>query len=120
MSKFLIHIHSGPERANSVTLACLVALAAHEEGHEVAMFFAADGVHLLAPDFVASVEGEGTGTMADHMTALRDAGLEVYVSGKSAKARGYDDSLLETLNASFAMPQKLVALAADADSVLSY
>jgi hypothetical protein len=42
------------------------------------------------------------------------------VSGMSAKARGYDDSLLAGYNASFAMPDKLIALALEADTVLCY
>ena len=120
MARFLIHIHSGPEAPTKATLGLLVGLTAMKEGHEVTFFLAGDGVHLLAPDHVASVVGEGTGALADHVPALAEAGAELFLSGMSAKARGYDESLLAGQNASFAMPTKLVALAADADTVLCY
>jgi hypothetical protein len=42
------------------------------------------------------------------------------LSGKSAKARGYDDTLLAGHDAVFAMPEVLVRLAAGADRVLTY
>jgi hypothetical protein len=38
----------------------------------------------------------------------------------SAKARGYDDSLLDGFNAEFAMPDKLLELSADSNTVLCY
>jgi hypothetical protein len=38
----------------------------------------------------------------------------------SAKARGYDDSLLEDFNAEFAMPDKLLELSTDSNTVLCY
>ena len=47
MSKILIHIHSGPELKNKVTLGFLVALSAIKKGHDVTLFLAADGVHLF-------------------------------------------------------------------------
>ena len=47
MSKFLIHIHSGPDLKNKATLGMLVAVTAFNKGNEVNVFLAADGVHLL-------------------------------------------------------------------------
>ena len=44
----------------------------------------------------------------------------LYVSGMSAKARGYDDSLLNGFNAEFAMPDRLLILSTEADSTLCY
>ena len=38
----------------------------------------------------------------------------------SAKARGYDDSLLDDFNAEFAMPDKLLELSTDSNTVLCY
>jgi hypothetical protein len=55
-----------------------------------------------------------------HLQALAAANVQIMVSGMSAKARGYDDSLLSGYNASFAMPDKLISLALDADTVLCY
>lgn len=119
MSRFLIHIHSGPESANKATLGCTVALAAAQEGHETTIIFAGDGVHLLSPDH-GTTEGQGTGRISELLPALKTAGVQFCLSGKSAKARGYDDSLLEGHPAEFAMPPRLVALAAAADTVLCY
>jgi hypothetical protein len=38
----------------------------------------------------------------------------------SAKARGYDQTLLDGFNASFSMPDKLIQHSLEADSVLCY
>jgi hypothetical protein len=38
----------------------------------------------------------------------------------SAKARGYDENLLEGFNAEFAMPNRLVEASLEADTVLCY
>ena len=47
MSKFLIHIHSGPDLKNKATLGMLVAVRAFNQGNEINIFLATDGVHLL-------------------------------------------------------------------------
>lgn len=120
MAKILVHIHSGPDMPNKATLGCLVALKAAEAGHAVSVFFAADGVHLLAPDHVAAVTGQGTGALADHLPGLAAAGATFFVSGMSAKARGYDETLLHGHPAEFAMPDMLIALSLEADSTLCY
>ncbi len=120
MAKFLVHIHTGPETPTKATLGCLVALTALKEGHEVDLFLAGDAVHLFASETRASLEGLGTGRLADHLPAIAEAGGRFHLSGKSAQARGYDNSLLADLPAQFAMPDVLVRLAAEADVVLTY
>ncbi len=120
MAKFLVHIHSGTEAPTKATLGCLVALTALKEGHEVDLFFAGDGVHLLSPDALANLEGVGTGKLGEHIAGIEGAGGRFYLSGMSAKARGYDESLLEGHPAEFAMPDVLVKLSAAADTVLCY
>ncbi|SLN39569.1 DsrE/DsrF-like family protein [Pseudoruegeria aquimaris] len=120
MAKFLVHVHTGPSDPTKATLACLVAATALKEGHEVSIFMAGDGVHLLAPETVSALEGQGTGALRDHLAAIREGGGTLYLSGMSAKARGYDESLLEGHPATFAMPDELVRLAAEADTVLCY
>ena len=112
MSKFLIHIHSGPDLKNKATLGMLVALAAFKKGDEVNIFLAADGTHLL------NVKSEGE--VKNHLDELKQNGIKLYVSGMSAKARGYDESLLIGFNAEFAMPDKLLALSSESDTVLCY
>lgn len=120
MAHILVHIHTGPADPTKATLGCLVAATAAKEGHEVSVFMAGDAVHLLAPDNVSTLTGTGTGALSDHLPAIADAGGRFYLSGMSAKARGYDAGLLDGYPAEFAMPDKLVALATAADSVLCY
>jgi predicted peroxiredoxin len=119
MSKFLIHIHSGPRNPTKSTLGCLIAATALKEGHEVSVFLAGAGVHLLSP-IHAALEGNGTGKLVDHLEAIADGGGRIYASEKSARARDYDDALLEGHPAEFAMPEMLVRLADEADTVLCY
>jgi predicted peroxiredoxin len=119
MSKFLIHIHSGPDLKNKLTLGLLVAASAIQKGHNVEVFFAADGVQALDSK-EGEVVGEGTGDASLHLKVLNDANVKMFVSGMSAKARGYTDNLLEGFNASFAMPDKLIECSLEADVVLCY
>jgi len=51
---------------------------------------------------------------------LKETNATIFVSGMSAKARGYDESLLEGYNAEFAMPDKLIDQSLQSDSVLCY
>lgn len=119
MAKFLVHIHTGHSDPNKATLGLLVALTAKYEGHDVTVFLAGDGVHLLAPSH-QDVEGEGTGRVGDHLEGHALAGTVFLVSGKSAQARGYGMPLLDVVGGEFAMPEQLVAAAAEADTVLCY
>ena len=120
MSKVLIHIHSGPELKNKATLGMLVAITAFKKGDEVNMFLAADGTHLLNIKSVGEVVGQGTGDLKNHLDELKQNDIKLYVSGMSAKARGYDESLLDGFNAEFAMPDKLLELSTESNSVLCY
>lgn len=119
MPKVLVHIHSGPDQPVKATLGCLIALTAAKGGQEVTLFFAGDGVHCLAPAH-ADVTGAGTGRLGDHLEGLKAAGVTVFASGMSAKARGYDESLVAPFSGAFAMPDRLVALSLQADSTLCY
>ena len=119
MSNFLIHIHSGPDLKNKLTLGLLVAATAIQKGHNVEVFFAADGVHALNSR-EGEVVGEGTGDASLHLKTLKDANVKMFVSGMSAKARGYTENLLVGFNASFAMPDKLIECSLKADVVLCY
>ena len=120
MSKFLIHIHSGPDLKNKATLGMLVAVSAFNKGNEVNIFLAADGVHLLNTKKEGEVVGQGTGDLKNHLNSLKEKNIKLYVSGMSAKARGYDESLLDGFNAEFAMPDKLLELSKDSNTVLCY
>ena len=120
MSKFLIHIHSGPDLKNKATLGMLVAITAFKNENDVNIFLAADGVHLLNIKKEGEVVGQGTGDLKSHLDFLKENKIKLYVSGMSAKARGYDDSLLNGFNAEFAMPDRLLILSTEADSTLCY
>ena len=120
MSKFLIHIHSGPDLKNKATLGMLVALTAFKKGDEVNIFLAADGTHLLNIKSEGEVVGQGTGDLKNHLDELKKNNIKLYVSGMSAKARGYDESLLNGFNAEFSLPDKLLALSIESDTVLCY
>ena len=120
MSDFLIHIHTGPADPTKATLGCLVAATAAKAGHDTRVFLAGDGVRLLDPEVVAVLEGLGTGRLRDHLEEIAAHGGRLYLSGLSAKARGYDETLLEGWPAEFALPDVLVGLAGEADTVLCY
>ena len=120
MSKFLIHIHSGPDLKNKATLGMLVAITAHKKGYELNIFLGADGTHLLNTKNEGEVVGQGTGDLKNHLDYLKENNIKLYVSGMSAKARGYDESLLIGFNAEFAMPDKLLDLSTESDTVLCY
>ncbi len=120
MAKFLIHVTTGPQDETKAALAFLVAATALKAGHSVDLFIAGDGVSLLKPETVASLEGKGTGRLEAHLQAIRESGARLYLSGMSAKARGLDESILAGYQAEFAMPDVLVRLAADAEVVLTY
>ena len=120
MATFLVHVTTGPEDRTKAALAFLVAATAQKEGHSVTMFIAGDGVSLLQPEVLASLEGKGTGKLSDHLDVLKGGSAKLYLSGMSAKARGLDETLLAGLPAEFAMPAVLVRLAAEADTVLCY
>jgi uncharacterized protein len=120
MATFLIHITTGPEDTTKAALGFLVAATAAKEGHSVSLFLAGDGVSLLQPEVVSSLEGKGTGRLQGHLDAIKSNGARLYLSGMSAKARGLDESILSGHPAEFAMPDVLIRLAAEADTVLCY
>ena len=116
----LVHIYSGLESKNKVTLGLLVALEAEKNDHKVTLFLAGDGVNLLSCKKAGEVVGQGTGDLYDHLENLKKSKVSIYVSGLSAKSRGYDEKLLEGYNAEFAMPDVLVDESIKADSILCY
>ena len=120
MAKLLVHIHSHPELKNNVTMGLLVAVTGLKDGHDVELFLAADGVHLLNCRNEGEIVGQGTGDVKVHLDVLKERNVKFFVSGMSSKARGYDESLLDGYNAEFAMPDTLIKRSLEADSVLCY
>lgn len=120
MAKILIHVTTGPTDATKAALAFLVAKSVLEEGNELSMFVAGDGVHLLTREVSETLEGLGTGRLAEHFAAINAGKAEIYFSGMSAKARGIAPEAVVLQGAQPAMPTRLVQLAAAADAVLCY
>ena len=119
-NKVLIQIYSGLESKNKVTLGLLIALTAEKNDHKVTLFLAGDGVHLLNLKKAGEIAGQGTGDLYEHLENLKNSKITIYVSGMSAKSRGYDETLLEGYKAEFVMPDVLVEESIKADSVLCY
>jgi uncharacterized protein len=116
MSRILVHLATGPENSTRAALALLVARTAVEEGHEVQVFLAGDGVQLAREETAAAASGIGTGSVAEHLGALKGAGVTILLSGMSSKARGIEGGDGFEL----APPQKLVELAVWAETTLTY
>ena len=116
----LVHIYSGLESKNIVTLGLLVALTAEKNDHKVTLFLAGDGVQILNCKKAGEIVGQGTGDLYEHLQNLKSSKITIYVSGMSAKSRGYDEKLLDGFTAEFVMPDVLVEESIKADSVLCY
>ena len=116
----LVHIFSGLECKNKLTLGLLVALTAEKNDHKVTLFLAGDGVEALNCKKAGEIVGQGTGDLYEHLQNLKNSKITIYVSGMSAKSRGYDEKLLDGYTAEFVMPDVLVEESIKADSVLCY
>ena len=116
----LEHIYSGLESKNKVTLGLLVALTAEKNDHKVTLFLAGDGVQILNCKKAGEIVGQGTGDVYAHLQNLKKSKVTIYVSGMSAKSRGYDEKLLDGYTAEFVMPDVLVEESIKSDSVLCY
>ena len=116
----LVHIYSGLESKNKITLGLLVALTAEKNDHKVTLFLAGDGVQILNCKKAGEIVGQGTGDLYEHLQNLKSSKITIYVSGMSAKSRGYDEKLLDGYTAEFVMPNVLVEESIKADSVLCY
>lgn len=120
MGKLLVHITHGPEAPTRAALGLLVARAGVDAGHEVNVFLAGDAVQLMRDAVIDSLNGLGTGALRESFDAVVAAGGRFYVSGMSSKARGVTDTDLQGKPAEFAMPNRLVELAFEADRTLTY
>jgi predicted peroxiredoxin len=82
----------------------------------VQVFLAGDAVQLVRDETAAAATGIGTGSVSEHLEALKSAGAPIFLSGMSSKARGIAGGEGYEL----APPQKLVELAVWADTSLVY
>jgi predicted peroxiredoxin len=118
MARLLVHLATGPEHPTRAALAFLVARTAAEEGHEVRVFLAGDAVQLARPETAGALQGIGTGSLGEHWDALSAAGVPVFLSGMSSKARGVAADVRDGVE--MAPPAKLVESALWAESTLTY
>jgi uncharacterized protein len=120
MATILIHITTGPENPTRAALGFLVAKAAVDEGHQVSLFLAGDGVQLLRDSVLDSLVGLGTGSLRESYDAVVASGARIYASGMSSKVRGLGEPELGGKPVELALPNRLVQLALESDRVLTY
>ena len=120
MARILVHVTTAPGDATKAALAFLVAKTIMAEGHQLALFVAGDGVHLLTDKVAQTTEGLGTGKLSEHLAAIDAGDAEIYFSGLSAKARNIAPEDIVLRQAQPAMPAKLVQLTVECDRVLCY
>lgn len=120
MVKILIHITHGTEHPTRAALGFHVAKAAIEEGHEVTMFLAGDGVQLMRDGAIDHLSGLGTGNLRELYDVIVANGTKFYLSGMSSKTRGLTEADLVGKNYEFATPKRLVQLAVEHDRMFNY
>lgn len=120
MSSILVHLTTGPENPTRAALAFLIARTAAAEGHKVTLFLAGDAVGLLRDATMDAAVGIGTGSVREHYTALAEAGVRVFASGMSSKARAVDADAVGGKAVEFVPPDRLVQLIVEADRVVTY
>ena len=118
MATILVHVATGPENPTRAALGLLVARAAAEEGHDVRVFLAGDAVQLARTETAEATTGVGTGSVSEHLDALANARVPLYLSGMSSKARGVTAETREGIE--LVTPARLVELATTSDTVLTY
>ena len=118
MPTILVHVVTGPENPTRAALGLLVARTAAEEGHDVRVFLAGDAVQFARPETAEAAQGVGTGSVSEHLDALASAGVPLFLSGMSSKARGV--SAETRAGVELVTPPKLVELATTSDTVLTY
>ena len=119
MGHLLVHITHGPESPTRAALGLLVAKAAVDEGHQVSVFLAGDAVALVRRSVLDNLTGLGTGAIGESWSGIAGKAT-IHLSGMSSKVRGITEDDLADSGASFAMPDRLVQLAFEADRVLTY
>lgn len=120
MASILVHITHGPEHPTRAALGVHVAKAALDQGHEVTVFLAGDGVQLMRDGVIDNLSGLGTGKLRDLYDALVAAGAKIYLSGMSANARGLSEEELAGKAYQFGAPSDLVRLAVEHDRMFTY
>lgn len=120
MAKILVHITHGPENPTRAALGFHVAKEAVDQGHEVTMFLAGDGVQLMRDGAIDHINGLGTGNLRELYDFVAANGVKIYLSGMSSKSRGLSEEELAGKSYEFAGPKLLVQLAVEHDRMFVY
>lgn len=120
MSSILVQLTTGPENTTRAALAFLIARTAAADGHDVTLFLAGDAVNLLRDATMDAAVGVGTGSIREHYTALAEAGVRVFASGMSSKARAIDADALGGKPVEIVQPTRLVQLIVESERVVTY
>ena len=75
----LLHIQSGLEFKNKVTLGLLVALNAEKNDHKVTLFLAGDEVHILNLKKAGEIVSKVTGDLYEHLENLKNSKITIYM-----------------------------------------
>ena len=120
VQKILVHITAGPNDPTRAALGFAVAKAALDEGHQVSLFLAGDGVQLFREAVLTNLSGLGTGNLRELYDGIVAKGGRFYLSGGSSKARGVTDEDIKGRPAEFAGPPHLVRLSLSHDRTFTY
>ena len=120
VAKVMVQIVSGPEHATRAALGFLVAQSALEEGHEVTVFLAADGVQWVNRSVTDAIAGLGGGQLSEGIDALKNGGASFYASKLSLGVRGIAEDKATELGAEMGTPKILLQLSLDSDTVFTY
>ena len=88
--KVLINLATGLEDAERVTVAFLVAGAAADKGHDVAMWLTKEAVRLAVPGYADAVACDGCPSLATLFEQFADKGGELLVCPICVNARKLD------------------------------
>ena len=103
------HIYSCLEFKNKVTIGLFIGCPyCRKKDHKVTIFLAGDGLQILNWENAGEIVGQGAGDLYEHLQNLKKSKFAIYVSGMSAKSKGYDEKLLNGYTAEFVMSEVLV------------
>lgn len=118
--RLLVQCVTGPEHPTRAALAFRVARMALEQGHEVDIFLAGDGVSLLRRPTMDAVQGIGIGPLREHYEAVVERGGRIHASVFSSAARGLGPGDVEGMPVELVDPSRLVELIMAADRTVTY
>ncbi len=119
MAKIFVQLAHDPEAGTQAQRAFLIASAAVEEGHEVALFLAGGAVRMMKDEFLHQPTGFGP-ILRDYYDNVIRRGGKVYLSQEAVQARGMSEADLAGKQVELAPPVKIVQLAVEHDRVLTY